>query len=197
MRRIGSSNGGSGGGGGGGAGAASDDRGQLVLAAAGVVAVALLAMTAAYLQLGAHPDVDAERDVGPREAVDRAVGVLSRSVDDARVTHTGDAWSEREAVVDAVREDLKPALDSLETARVAKGTAYAVDYDQAAARAYATDHCPSGDGRAFGACEAIDGVVVQERAGWTHVLAVAFDLRTTTERERTELSTVVRTIGDE
>jgi len=44
--------------------------------------------------------------------------------------------------------------------------------------------------------QAIDGVVVQERAGWTHVLAVAFDLRTTTERERTELSTVVRPVGD-
>jgi hypothetical protein len=168
-----------------------DDRGQLVLAAAGIVAVALLAMTAAYLQLGAHPDVDAEREVGPREAVDRAVGVLSRAADDARVTHTGDAWGEREAVVDAVREDLEPALDSLETARIAKGTAYAVTYDRSAASAYASEHCPRGDGRAFGECDAIDGVVVQERAGETTVLAVAFEVSVTTPDGETTVTVVV------
>jgi hypothetical protein len=168
-----------------------DDRGQLVLAAAGIVAVALLAMTGAYLQLGAHPDVDAERAVGPREAVDRAVGVLSRAVDDARVTNTGTAWSDRDAVADAVREDLAPALDSLETARVAKGTAYAVSYDGAAAAAYASEHCPRGDGRAFGACDAIDGVVVQERAGETTVLAVAFAVTVTTPDGETTVTVVV------
>ncbi|MFC6951753.1 DUF7261 family protein [Halorubellus litoreus] len=168
-----------------------DDRGQLVLAAAGVVAVALLAMTAAYLQLGAHPDVAAERDVGPREAVDRAVGVLSRAVDDARVTHTGEAWGERDAVADAVRSDLATALDSLETARVARGVAYAVGYDQAAASAYASEHCPGGDGRAFGDCEAIRGVVVQERAGETTVLAVAFEVTVTTPDGETTVEVVV------
>jgi hypothetical protein len=168
-----------------------DDRGQLVLAAAGIVAVALLAMTAAYLQLGAHPDVDAEREVGPRETVDRAVGVLSRAVDDARVTRTGASWGDREAVVDAVREALGPALDSLETARVAKGTAYTVTYDQEEARAYASEHCPRGDAREFGDCEAIDGVVVQERAGETTVLAVAFDVVVTTPDGETSVTVVV------
>lgn len=162
-----------------------------MLAAAGIVAVALLAMTAAYLQLGAHPDVDAEREVGPREAVDRAVGVLSRAVDDARVTRTGEAWTDRDAVAEAVREDLAPALDSLETARVAKGTAYAVAYDQEGARAYASEHCPRGDGRAFGDCEAIDGVVVQERAGETTVLAVAFEVVVTTPDGETTVTVVV------
>ncbi|NHN42218.1 hypothetical protein G9C85_11360 [Halorubellus sp. JP-L1] len=168
-----------------------DDRAQLVLAAAGVVAVALLAMTAAFLQLGAHPDVAAERDVGPREATDRAVGVLERAVDDARVTHTGEPWGDRDAVAEAVRDDLETALDSLRTARVAKGTAYAVDYDQDAASAYAREHCPSGDGRAFGDCEAIDGVVVQERAGETTVLAVAFEVTVTTPDGETIVDVVV------
>lgn len=185
MRRVDGSVDGSG------VGGRGEDRAQLVLAAAGVVAVALLAMTAAYLQLGAHPDVDAEREVGPREAVDRAVGVLSRAVDDARVTHTGEAWSERDAVVEAVREDLAPPLDSLETARVAKGTAYAVAYDQEAASAYASEHCPRGDGRAFGDCEAIGGVVVQERAGETTVLAVAFEVAVTTPEGETTVTVVV------
>ena len=168
-----------------------DDRGQLVLAAAGVVAVALLVIAAAYLQLGAHPYVAAERDVGQREAVDRAVGVLSRAVDDARVTHTGSAWRDRERVADAVRSDLATALDSIETARVARGTAYAVSYDQTAASAYASDHCPGGDGRAFGDCEAIDGVVVQERAGETTVLAVAFEVVVTTPDGETTVEVVV------
>jgi len=168
-----------------------DDRAQLVLAAAGVVAVALLAMTAAFLQLGAHPDVAAERDVGPREATDRAVGVLQRAVDDARVAHTGAAWRDREAVADAVRDDLEPALESLRTSRIAKGTAYAVAYDQTAATAYAREHCPGGDGRAFGDCEAIDGVVVQERAGETTVLAVAFEVVVTTPDGETTVTVVV------
>jgi len=91
---------------------ATDDRGQLVLAAAGVVAVAVLAMAVAYLQLGAHPDVAAEREVGPREATDRAVAVLERTVADARIEHTGTPWADRDRVVDDVRADLAPALES-------------------------------------------------------------------------------------
>jgi hypothetical protein len=167
------------------------DRGQLVLAAAGVVAVALLAMTVAYLQLGAHPDVAAEREVGPREAVDRAVGVLSRAVDDARYERTGRAWGERDAVASAVRADLASALESLRTARIASGTAYAVSYDQPVAEAYAREHCPSGDGRTFGDCDAIDGVVVQERAGETTVVAVAFEVVVTTPDGETTVEVVV------
>lgn len=172
-------------------GRARDDRGQLVLAAAGVVAVALLAMTAAYLQLGAHPDVAAERDVGPREATDRAVGVLERAVDDARIAHTEANWSERTAVVDAVRGSLAPALESLRTSRIAEGTAYAVAYDEAAAREYASESCPDGDGREFGDCEADRGVVVQERAGETTVLVVAFEVTITTPDGETTVTVVV------
>jgi hypothetical protein len=37
-------------------------------------------------------------------------------------------------------------------------------------------------------------VVVQERAGETHVLAVAFDVRVTTERESMALTLVVESI---
>lgn len=168
-----------------------DDRGQLVLAAAGVVAVAVLAMAVAYLQLGAHPDVSAERDVGPREATERAVGVLERAVADARMENTGTPWAGRQAVVDAVRDDLAPALDSLRTARIAKGTAYSVEYDQRAAREYARERCPSGDGREFGDCEARRGVVVQERAGETTVLAVAFEVVVTTPDGETTVTVVV------
>jgi hypothetical protein len=170
---------------------ATDDRGQLVLAAAGVVAVAVLAMAVAYLQLGAHPDVAAEREVGPREATDRAVAVLERTVADARIEHTGTPWADRDRVVDDVRADLAPALESLRTARIAKGTAYAVGYDRSAASEYARERCPNGDGREFGDCEAIDGVVVQERAGETTVLAVAFEVTVTTPDGETTVTVIV------
>jgi hypothetical protein len=170
---------------------AGRDRGQLVLAAAGVVAVAVLALAGAYLQLGAHPDLAAERDVGPREATDRAIGVLERATTDARVTHTGEPWSNRTGVVEAVRSDLASALASLETARIARGTAYSVTTNQSAASAYASTSCPGGDGREFGDCEAIDGVVVQERAGETTVVAVAFDLTVTTPDGETTITVIV------
>lgn len=64
------------------------------------------------------------------------------------------------------------ALGALETARGGNGTAYAVAYDRAAASADASDHGPNDDGRAFGACDAVDGVVVEERAGESTVTVV-------------------------
>lgn len=155
----------------------------MVLAAAGVVAVAVLALAVAYLQLGAHPDLDAERDVGPREATDRAIGVLDQAIVDARHAHTGESWDDRAVVAQAVRDDLRTAIESLETARVARGTAYSVSYAPDAATAYASESCPGSDGRdghEFGSCEAIDGVVVQERAGETTVLVVAVEITVTT-----------------
>lgn len=167
------------------------DRGQLVLAAAGVVVVAMLAMTAVYLQLGAHPDVDAEREVGSADAAERAIDVLDRAVDDARSNHTGEPWSNRSRVVDALRADLASTLESLETARIASGTAYTVTYAPAAANATAREDCPSGDGRAFGDCEADRGVVVQERAGETTVLAVAIEVTVTTPDGETTVVVVL------
>ena len=53
-------------------------------------------------------------------------------------------------------------------------------------------NCPGGPNRDFGPCEATDGVVVQERAGETVVLAVAFDVRVTTERGWSRSTLVVR-----
>jgi phosphopantetheine adenylyltransferase len=48
-----------------------------------------------------------------------------------------------------------------------------------------------GDGRWFGPCQSIDGVVVQERVGETTVLAVAYDVRITTPRGERALTFVV------
>lgn len=166
-------------------------RGQLVLVAAVLVAVAMVPMVLAYLQLGYHADVRAGGAQDDPSA--EAHSALVRSVHGASAEIPGTfRWSNRDAAVGSVRSALDPRLSTVETARVGEGIHRDVSYNQTLADQWASANCPGGPDRQFGSCEAIDGVVVQERAGWTHVLAVGFDLRTTTEREQTALSLVVR-----
>ena len=169
-------------------------RAQLVLAAAAVVAVALAPVVVAYLQLGYHADVAASQEY---DAPDRnAERVLTRAVHDATADVPGEyAWENRELAVDAVRSRLEPRLDALRSSRVESGTVYQVAYNQSAAEAWRRANCPSGPNRQFGPCEARQGVVVQERAGETHVLAVAFDVRVTAEDAETRLTVVIRRLG--
>jgi len=170
------------------------DRGQLVLVAAAVVAVALAPVVLAYLQLGAHPDVAASGEYDAPGA--NAERFLERAVHEAGTNATDEhAWSAREQAVASTRRDLAPRLDRLRSTRVEQGTAYRVAYNDTAAGAWAQDDCPDGPDRQFGPCETDRGVVVQERAGTTHVLGVAFDVRVTTERRRTNLTLVVRTVS--
>lgn len=80
--------------------------------------------------------------------------------------------------------------------QVKEGVAYAAGIDREAARAWVTEgNCPDGPGREFGDCIAERGVVVQERAGETVVVAVAFDVAVTTPNGRQELTLVVRVVG--
>jgi hypothetical protein len=169
---------------------ATRDRAQLVLAAAALVAIALAPVVVAYLQLGFHADVTASAEY---DAPDRnAERVLSRAVHDAASGVSGDlAWDERETAVDVVRSSLEPRLESLRSSRVESGTVYQVGYNQTAAEDWRRENCPGGPDRQFGDCEAREGVVVQERAGETHVLAVAFDVRVTTEDSEMKLVLVV------
>lgn len=67
--------------------------------------------------------------------------------------------------------------------------------NESATRAWARENCPVGPNRQFGACRASDGVVVQERAGDTTVLAVAFDVRATTGRGTYEATVLVEVVG--
>ncbi|WP_135830668.1 DUF7261 family protein [Halorussus halobius] len=169
------------------------ERAQLVLAAAAVVAVALAPVVVAYLQLGYHGDVTASEEFdAPGRNADR---LLSRAVHDAGREVPGDyAWDDREAAVESVRDDVEPRLDALRSSRVESGTVYRVAYNQSAAESWRVANCPGGPDRQFGDCEARRGVVVQERAGETHVLAVAFDVQVTTERGEMELVSVVQTV---
>jgi hypothetical protein len=170
------------------------ERAQLVLAAAALVAVALAPVVMAYLQLGYHGDVAASEGFdAPGRNAER---LLSRAVHEAASDVPADyAWDEREQAVAVVRSELRPRLDALRSSRVESGTVYQVAYNQSAAAAWAQANCPSGPNRQFGACEAQRGVVIQERANRTHVLAVAFDVRVTTERRTIDLTLVVRTVG--
>jgi len=156
-----------------------------------VVAVALAPVVLAYLQLGAHPDAGV--DDGDHGADARRF--LERATHEAGVEATGVDWANRDRAVERVRRDLAPRLETLNASRVEAGVAYAATFDGAAASAWAAEQCPRGEGRRFGPCRAVDGVVVQERAGETTVLAVAYDVTVTTERGERALTFVVRVVG--
>lgn len=170
-------------------------RAQLVLAAAAVIAVTLAPVVLAYLQLGYHDDVAASAEYDDPAA--NAERFLERAVHEASVgIPRAHPWPQRARAVQAVRDRLAPRLETLAGSRVAEGTAYEVDYNRTAARRWGANNCPGGRGREFGPCEARRGVVVQERAGETHVLAVAFDVRITTERGTRRLTLVVGAVEE-
>ncbi|PSQ34830.1 hypothetical protein BRD05_06355 [Halobacteriales archaeon QS_9_70_65] len=164
------------------------NRGQLVLVAAAVVAVGLVPVLLAYLQLGYHPDTAPEPDVSG----ETAVAYLDRSVHDAAAETAGDyEWRQREAMVDAVRGEIDDDVDSLERSRLDSGVAYVVEYNGTAAERWLDDDCVDGDGRRFGDCVVDDGVAVQERADETVLLAVGFDVRVVGPDGETELTVVI------
>jgi hypothetical protein len=166
-------------------------RGQLVLLAAVALAAALVPMTLAYLQLGYHGDVGAAGvDDAPIRDAER---VLDRALHDAVSGVPGEhAWANRTAAVTEVRSRLRSDLSRLNRSRVDTGTAYGVTYNRSRALVWTRESCPSGPDRQFGPCRADRGVAVQERAGRTHVLAAAFDLRVTTPDGRWRATVVVR-----
>lgn len=170
-----------------------DGRGQFVLLAGVVVALALVAMLTAYLQLGYHAGVASAS--GDRPVTD-GQRYLERATSEAITPVRGQyGWDQRAAAVQTVRDRLAPRLDRLERSRVEQGMVTRASVNESAAAAWADANCPGGDGRAFGSCRSDRGVVVQERADRTTVLAVAFDLSVTTSHGTTRLSTVVTVAG--
>lgn len=168
-------------------------RGQLVLAASAVVVVALVALLAAYLQLGYAADVRAGADYDdPAADAQRA---MARAVHGAAADVPGNyTWEQRAAAATAVRDDLDDRFETIEEARLEEGIARSIEENATRAGEWADADCPDGRGREFGACVTDGGLVLQERADRTHVVAVAVDLRVTEERGRTELTTVLRPV---
>jgi hypothetical protein len=174
-------------------GVSGSRRAQVVLAAAVVVAVALVPMLVAYLQLGHPPDAAAEaaRDDG----VDDARRYLDRATTGAAADARGANWTNRTTTFRRLNDSLADATARLEARGAARDRTYRVGYAPAAATRVAERACPRGDGRAFGPCEALGGVVVQERAGETAVVAVAFTLRVRSPRGATNATVVVRPVA--
>jgi hypothetical protein len=178
------------------------DRGQIVLVAAAVVAVALLAMTFAYAQLGYDADRNGTGTVEVASLVemDRSLTAAFRAT--VRDVEGEYRWAERERAVDRVRASLAGDAERLERANAEESRSLAVAFDDAAAAEWAREACPGGAdhdsedaGRAFGPCRAIDGVVVQERAGEATVVAAAIRIRIVSPAESTTATAVLRVRG--
>jgi len=139
------------------------DRAQLVVLAGAVVAVALVPVLVAGLQVGATA-VDQPRTA---TVADTRRGVATAL--DRHAHRTRDyRWGRRAAAVDRLQAAIAPALARL--AAPTDGTVQRLEYAPAAA---ATVDCPAGPARRFGVCAVVDGVVVQNRGGVVHVVAVA------------------------
>ena len=170
----------------------STKRGQLVLVAAAVIAIGLVPMLFAYLQLGYHPDTASDPEVSGEEAV----AYLDRSVHRAARETAGEyEWGQRAAMADDVRKTLDADIDDLETARLQEGVAHEVRYNSTVAEEWVDDNCDRGDGKRFGDCAVDGGVATQERAGEAVLLAVGFDVRAVGPDGKTELTVVVEVGG--
>jgi hypothetical protein len=169
------------------------DRGQVVLLAAVVVAVALASMSLAYAQLGYEGESGGDAVSSP--GVDDARRALSAAFTGAVVETDGEYdWDERAAAVTAVRADMADDVARVEDAAAAGDRSLVVSYNASEAAGWAARNCPGGRGRAFGDCEVRDGVVVQQRGNETAAVAAAFDLAVVAPDERTDATVVVRTV---
>jgi hypothetical protein len=165
------------------------DRGQLVLLAAVALAVALVPLVLAYLQLGYHEDIHGGTSQSHTQQVD---ATLERATHDVVSGIPAEyAWTERSTAVDAVQTRLEPTEQAITTAGLGRGTATAVSYNKTRAKHWADTNCPGGPDRQFGPCLADEGIVIQERQGRTHVLAVAVDVRVTAPEQTVQLSTTI------
>lgn len=164
-------------------------KGQLVLVAAVALAVTLVPLVLAYLQLGYHDDIRPGTSQTPAQQAD---STLTRGVHDAATGIPAEySWERRAGAVDAVLGRLEPTVRAVRNAGLDDGSAYTIGYNQTRATDWADENCPGGVDRRFGSCLAQDGVVIQEREGRTHVLAVAVDIEITAEDSTTQLSSII------
>jgi hypothetical protein len=165
----------------------TEDRGQLVLLAAVAVTVALVSMLLAFMQLGYQPGV-----AGPQPDHLRDVErTLERELVAAAANASVTDWGDSDEAVSTVRSELRPTLASLNRSALDRNTLVQVTYNASRAGSWRGQHCPSGPARRFGPCAADRGVVVQERAGETHVLAIAVDVRIIGDDSRLVARTII------
>lgn len=145
------------------------DRGQTVLLAAGIVAVALATMLLAYAPAsgGDVPDEPSVTASDVRHALDRTAWNAS---------HTIDERDDAVAVREQFRAAFEPDVEALRAEWAAAGVAVDVRPNATAATAWAAAECPRGPNRNFGACVVDEGLVTQERATGQFVVAVVVDV---------------------
>lgn len=164
-------------------------RGQLVLVAGVALALALVPLVFAYLQLGYHEDVTGASGMDPLEQVDRT---LTEAVHDVATDIPSTyQWGARDLAAQTVREGLDDRFEDVETARLADGIAIELALNHTRAIEWETDNCPVGPDRQFGECSVDEGVVMQDRGGDVHVLGVGLDVRVTGPEGQARLETVV------
>jgi len=166
-------------------------RGQLVLLAAAVVVTALVPMLLAYAQLGYVADAPGPGD--HRATVTDARRTLERAVASATTSAGGEADVGRHGTVAGLATArLDPAVAAVEESGTDDAVTVGVAYNDTAASAWADDRCPGGPARRFGPCIATDGVVTQNRADLTALVAVAFDVRVRGPDGTTRVTLVIR-----
>lgn len=162
-------------------------RGQFVLLAAAVIAIAFVPMLFAYLQLGYHPDIDRSHEPTGEEAV----SFLDRSVHGTATETAGEyGWDERDELIAAVRSGIDADIETLETTRIEEGIGYRVRYNESK-KSDRRVGCVSGPGKRFGECVSEKGVVVQERAGEAVLVAAVFDVRVIAPDRTVELTVAI------
>jgi hypothetical protein len=157
--------------------------GQLVLLAAGLVAVALVAMLLAYAQVDAPVGATGE----PRAAV-TSTEVTGGLVSIARNASrgVGDRAS-GPAVARTVRQRVDRDVTQMRASWLDRGAVVDLEWNRTAARRWARRDCPGGRHLTFGDCRPRDGLVTQRRAGEWYVVALALDVRLETDRRRARL----------
>lgn len=151
--------------------------------AAAVIALAVVPMATAYLQLGYQAD-----SANTADRLASANATFTRGLGDATETVPEQYnWSDREAAARAVEDRLAGWRGAIEAAH----PQVTVTPDNATARRTATLRCPAGPDRQFGRCIARSGLVLQERANRTHVVAAAASVRILEEERRTRATLVV------
>lgn len=158
--------------------------------AAVVLIVALVPVIAAYLQLSyggqSAAGIDDDRQHEARQLLERAVQEHASGIESTY------RWQQRDAAAERIRDQVEPTTRQLTRSRLDEYTVHQLRYNQSRAASWASERCPGGPNRQFGPCEAISGVVVQERAGRTHILAVAVDLSVIIPDGDSTLTTVIR-----
>lgn len=165
----------------------------MVIVAGAVVAVALIAVLGAVLQLGYHPGHDDGDGLTPPEETRR---VVTEVLDTEEETVRESAWEDRQEAVAALQIALEERFQVLERTPIESIRRVRFAPEMAAERL--AELCPRGPGQQFGPCVAIDGVIVQDRGGSTHLVAVVLRVTVTTDESESVVTIVVRpTLGVE